>query len=885
MENKPARLVALALLLAGPAGASVANITSIQYTGTAPVESGSNLGNATNLINGSGLSAALTEANINSVTHENPSFSSPGNAWTTNSPNSDFFAAPSGTVVFEILFDEAYNLTNFYNWSYDFDEGNRNANNIRTVSIDYGVGDFASSTGSLELTTLPGNNVASNTPLAITADRVRITVLDNYRGVAGFQGGDRVSAAEFAFLGIPVGVDPVLVTPAAVTVNSNGATQTIDVTVTNNGATQNLLVSNAQVTGTDAAGFTVLTDFTTPLSIPPAGGSAVVRIQVNPADLPPPGAPFIDTFLEITSNDASAPSPRSIPINGVLRNPWIQTVASVDLGTVLSSAAVQNFTLTVNNLGAGPLTVGTGLFTGGSGFSVVDDLVGTPLVVPAAGSGQVNLSFDPNGKEGTVNSTLTLYSDDPVGFVTNVNYTVNVDRDPEISASAPVNLTFSGLAPRSFAIPINNLGPASSLVVSNASFTGGDAAKFVVTGFDSPVAVAGSGNVNVTFNPDGLYGTYATTLVVASNDSVEPFAEFEVNVTVLPETPLPFPPVSVNDAAADSFNNAGYVAANLINGTFVSTLGNAPGGTNNWVSNSSGVDYFNLSAPPVLVFDLGADVDLRLIYLWAYSEGTTFSGDRQGNSLRSFSLRFATAADGTGGFGTSITANPSFTTRPALPTLAGGAAVAQPVQVFDLGSTVTARYVEMTLADNHHGFTGHDGGDRVGFNEIAFDSLGTPGGAAYTAWIAGFPSLTGNNTLPGADPDGDGTNNEGEFGFDGNPSDASDNGKVFLVTADGDDSPDTATELILTVAMRAGASFPASGVPLVSSSVDGIIYRVEGSVDLSSFATQVNLEASALTSGLPVPNSGWEYRSFSLEGSNGLTGKGFLRAGVTAASP
>ena len=885
MENKPSRLVALALLLATQAGASVVNITSITYTGTAPVESGIFLGNANNLINGSGLSASLTEANINSVTHEGPSFSSPGNAWTTNSPNPDFFAAPSGTVVFEIVFNEAYNLTNFYNWSYDFDEGNRNANNIRTVSIDYGVGDFANTTGSLELTTLPGNNVASNTPLAITADRVRITVLDNYHGVAGFQGGDRVSAAEFAFLGIPLSTDPILVTPAAVTVNNNGAPQTIQVTLTNNGVAQNLQVTDADVTGIDAAGFTVLTDFTTPLSIPPGGGTGVIQIQVNPANLPPPGAPFIDTFLEISSNDASAPSPRSIPISGVVRNPWIQTVASVNLGTVLSSAAVQNFTLTVNNLGAGPLTVDDGFFNGGTGFSVVDDLVGTPLVVPAGGSGQVNLSFDPEGRAGIINGTLTLYSDDPVSVVTTVNYTVTVDRDPEISATNPVNLTLNGLNPQTFSIPVNNLGTTSNLVVSNASFTGGDAAKFVVTGFDSPIAAAGTGNVNVSFNPGGLYGTYSTTLVVESNDSVDPSAEVEVTVSVVPDTPAPFSPVSVSDTAADSFNNAGYVAANLINGGFVPTLGNAPGGANNWVSNSSGVDYFNLSAPPVLVFDLGADVDLRLIYLWAYSEGTTFPGDRQGNSLRSFSLRFATAANGTSGFGTSITANPTFTPRPALPTLAGGTAVAQPVQVFDLGSTVTARYVEMTLTDNYHGFAGNDGGDRVGFNEIAFDSLGSTGGTAYNTWIAGFPSLTGNDALPGADPDGDGVSNEGEFGFDGKPDDPGDNGKVFLVTADGDDSPDTTAELILTVAMRAGASFPASGAPLVSAPVDGITYRVEGSVNLSNFATQVNLESSAVGTGLPLPSAGWEYRSFSLEGSNGLIGKGFLRAGVTAASP
>lgn len=880
--------LALALTMAASAHANLVTINSITYTGTATVESAV-LGDAANLVNGNGLSAALSEANINSVTHANPSFSSPGNVWTTTAPggsNSDFFASTSATVVFEIVFDQAYNLTNFYNWSYDFDEGTRNGNNIRTVSFDYGVGNFASSTGSVQLTTLPGNNVASNTPLAITADRVRITVLDNYRGVSGFGGGDRVSAAEFAFLGLPASADPVLVAPASITVNNNGFTQTVDVTLTNNGVAQNLLVSNAQVTGTDAAGFTVLTDLTTPLSIPPGGGTGVIQIQVNPVNLPPPGAPFLNTFLEISSNDMIAASPRSIPINGVVRNPWIQAVASVDLGTVLSSAAVQNFNLTVNNLGAGPLTVDDGLFSnGGPAFSVVDDLVSTPLVVAGGGSGQVNLSFNPNGKQGVVSGTLTLYSDDPVSFLTTVNYTVNVVRDPVISAGSSVNLTLNGLAPQSFSIPVGNTGPSSALELASASFTGGDATKFTVTGFDSPIAVSGSGNVNVSFNPGSLYGTYSSTLVVQTNDSVQPTTQIPVTVNVVPLTPAPFSPGSVNDAGANSFANAGYVAANLINGGFVPTLGNAPAGTNNWVSNASGTDYFAAGTPPVLVFDLGADVDVRLIYLWAYSEGTTFGGVRQGNSLRSFSLRFATAADGTSGFGTSIPANPSLTAMPALPTLSGGAPVAQPVQVFDLGTTVTARYVEMTLTDNFRGFTGNDGGDRVGINEIAFDSVAGTGGTPYEDWMDGFPSLTGDDTLPDRDPDGDGIDNLGEFGFDGNPDDGSDNGKVFVVTADGDDSPDATDELILTVAMRAGATFPASGVPLVSTAVDGVTYRVEGSIDLSTFGTQVNRQANAIGAGLPSPNAGWEYRSFSLEGSNGLTGKGFLRAGVTQVGP
>jgi hypothetical protein len=865
----------IALILGASLRAEVVNITSITYTGTA----GETFTDENNLINGTGLSAALTEANIDSVTHASAGDT---NAWTTTDPGgfpSDFFASTSDTVSFELLFDDAYNLTDFYNWSYHF--GGLNGNNIREVTIDYGVGDFASSTGPLLLSTPAAFNRASNAALVITADRVRITVTDNFFGVAGFGGGDRVSAAEFAFLGTAVSDDPILTTPDEYSVINNGATETIQVTLTNDGVAQTLNVTDVRVTGTNAAGFTVLTDFTSPLPIAPGGGTALIDIQVDPSNLPSPGVAFSGTFLEIDSNDTISPPTRSVPITGSVRDPWIDTVASVDLGTVLSSAGVQNFTLEVQNLGISALTIDDGFFNTGTSFSIVDDLVATPLVVPAGESGLVNLSLDPSTAIGAVNDTLELSSDDPVSGSPSIAYTVTIERDPVLSATE-VELTSTSLDPQSFLVEISNTGASADLVISSASFTAGDVANFGVTGFDSPIATAASGDVTISFDPSGSYGTYSATLTVDSNDPVEPSADIQVIVTITPADANPVSPVAVDDTAANSFANATYAAANLINGSFVATLGDAPGGAENWVSESSGTDYFDAGTPPVLVFDMGSDIDLRLLYLWAYSEGTTFVGDRQANSAREFSLRFATATDGPTGFGTTITENPSFTGIPARPTVVSGGASDQPVQVYDFGTTVTARYVELTLSDNFFGFSENDGGDRVGLNEIAFDGLnGTA--SPFDTWISNYPSLTGSDALPGADPDGDGIDNEGEFGFDGNPDDGSDNGKVFAVIADGDDTADTADELILTVAMRTGAVFPASGAPLVSSAVDGIVYQVEGSIDLATFATQVNLEATAVgTAGLPAPSSGWEYRSFSLEGSNGLTDKGFIRAAVSS---
>ncbi|WP_235203409.1 PEP-CTERM sorting domain-containing protein [Sulfuriroseicoccus oceanibius] len=206
MKMKTTCALALGLGMVAAANAAVViQPTSISYTGTNPDSGITGLDNEAALIDGSGLSAALTVANIDTVTHANPIFSSPGNAWTTNDPggaSSDFFASSPGTVIFEVTLDNTYALDTFYNWSYDFDEGSGNGNNIKTVNIEYGIGDFLGGTLTGVTFTTTTNNLASTAALGgINADRLRITVTDNFFGEPGRGGGDRVSAAEFAFVG------------------------------------------------------------------------------------------------------------------------------------------------------------------------------------------------------------------------------------------------------------------------------------------------------------------------------------------------------------------------------------------------------------------------------------------------------------------------------------------------------------------------------------------------------------------------------------------------------------------------------------------------------------------------------------------------------------
>lgn len=159
-----------------------------------------------------------------------------------------------------------------------------------------------------------------------------------------------------------------------------------------------------------------------------------------------------------------------------------------------------------------------------------------------------------------------------------------------------------------------------------------------------------------------------------------------------------------------------WPVSNLIQGPGLGFGGSEPhdqlgsGSNSRWVTAAPGggsSDYLAVAGMPVLVFDLGSDVALSEISVWGYS--TT-----NANGASRFSLRFATAAEGTGNLGSSISINPTF--HPVI----GDAAR----QSFAFGQSVTARYIEFTCADNFYSNGGDGpppGGDRVGLGEVAFE--------------------------------------------------------------------------------------------------------------------------------------------------------------------
>jgi len=151
-----------------------------------------------------------------------------------------------------------------------------------------------------------------------------------------------------------------------------------------------------------------------------------------------------------------------------------------------------------------------------------------------------------------------------------------------------------------------------------------------------------------------------------------------------------------------------------------------------WVTDAVGgypSDYFEYGPIPIIILDLGSDVSMDIVAFFGYG-----TDGPHNNCASAFSLRFATETEGTGGFGTSISYNPTINPENLSQTTQ---------QNFAFGTIITARYIEVTITDNFYEATDpYGGGDRVGFSEIQFNEI-----PPNKAW-APEPATGADNVAP-----------------------------------------------------------------------------------------------------------------------------------------
>ncbi len=179
--------------------------------------------------------------------------------------------------------------------------------------------------------------------------------------------------------------------------------------------------------------------------------------------------------------------------------------------------------------------------------------------------------------------------------------------------------------------------------------------------------------------------------------------------------------------------------------------------------------------------------------------------------------------------------------------------------------------------------TGFSGGGTWAVQQTGntLEAVYTPAaGSPFSTWAAG-KGLNGTNNGPAQDPDGDGQSNLTEFALDGEPLSGAASGKVVgkIATVGADQA------LTLTLPVRSGAVF--AGATEQSSTVDGVVYRIQGGNNLGSWALAVSEvtggDATAIQTGLPALSTGWTYRTFRTPGPVSADPKEFIRAVIDPA--
>lgn len=193
-----------------------------------------------------------------------------------------------------------------------------------------------------------------------------------------------------------------------------------------------------------------------------------------------------------------------------------------------------------------------------------------------------------------------------------------------------------------------------------------------------------------------------------------------------------------------------------------------------------------------------------------------------------------------------------------------------------LGGSAVPAGIYKSTTPGYEGFITGTGSLRVGLPPLYNEWAASYG--LENPWVSvGDPTLNGE---PTGDPDNDGQPNSAEFALGGSPVSGSNNAKIYSLTADSDVDGDTTPELLLTIAVLDG-TLPFSTATAPTATYDGYTYTIQGSLTLDAFTTAAIPTTVPVTTGLPAAPVGYNYRTFSLSGSNGLTGKGFLRAVVT----
>jgi hypothetical protein len=589
------------------------------------------------------------------------------------------------------------------------------------------------------------------------------------------------------------------------------------------------------------------------------GGTAVDTLPPSEGGMPAGTGTAVNNYdrFDIYLFDVTGTAGETIVLQGL--NAIVAELGAGQLG-------ICGFTFDSNTIVAGPeldLTRSAAAVADGGTDAVSGTLVATEttLTYTLANSGTAALS---------VTSPVTIGA-----LQTNCTATVTTQPGTEVAATGASNLVVSvtptAVGSWSFTVSVENTDPNENPYNWTVSGTASSASPATVTfvgkanstlGGDAASAQANFRSTDVTkaFDSDNndVYGSDGYKFWNTSNISQEPAGPTKGTLTQLPSYITSITPVGTNGNGTGQWNAAGPGFGRMDDPTLPPGAGvaNLDAGVLFKKFDSAVAPYIQDLASIVLASNATFRIGIVQI-----------SGDRQkGQRLILGGTAVDTLPPGEGGVpagtGTAVNNYDRFD-----------------IYLFDVtgtaGETIVLQGLNATI--------GGLGEGQLGITGFTFDS-NTIVPSAYDTWaqthITAIDPLA--NATPAGDPDHDGATSLAEFAFNGNPVSGANQGQVYFLTADSDADPETdLKELILTIAVLAGTeAFSTAASPVAVNVADGITYMIEGSTTLSGFLTPV-VPVAPITTGLPGAGTGYEYRSFSLVGSNGLPGTGFLRAKVT----
>lgn len=545
-----------------------------------------------------------------------------------------------------------------------------------------------------------------------------------------------------------------------------------------------------------------------------------------------------------------------------------------------NNGAAATYTVGFSNQGATQNLVVSGVTVEGEQASYFTVNSFTASTAPGA-TGQIQVGFSPDAS-GIYAADLVITSNSSGTPAVTVPISVTVV-DPVIAlgsstvdfGSLPAN---PGLQTAN--LVVTNNGGASELSLYDVQLIGVGGNGFSVVSVPDPLAPGSSGNIVISFNPGASGGDFADMLRIASSSAV---------------TPEIYIPVKAKTAFASSAKPVRLVNGNFDAGAWNSSAGTAPQG---WTS--------SLIAPP-----LGGNYgqgggtaanqtpNLASIAAHLQSVGGYYQQNLTENNagLSAASTGTATVSFDCGYRNDASTAGPILLRVSLYDAANDLEIVGREVAIADPGVLTGTASNQLTPVALHLSYpsTGTEPlalriaqlEPRLTVNiwrataiidNVSVSVAGSwePPANAYAGWAleSGLDGTPGKEDGPDEDPDGDSRTNLEEFALGGNPLSGGSPGLVAQAIAD--TGSDSLNEMILTLAVRTGATFEGA-----SASIDGVTYLIQGSGNLSDFDSPVQgpLSTPVIPALLPASApAGYRYVSFRLAASNGLPGRGFLRA-------